>query len=339
MERSDFYQTHLNRVSRSFAFCIANLRSPMRAWVGLTYLLCRVLDTVEDAPWKSSEQQIRQFQQFDQFLMTKPTAQQVKEWARCFPSDIPDGEKMLLEDSHLLFMDIHDSPESIREIVAGMVKKMSQGMRRFSERRGLHQTNRLRLSSLDEVNEYCFFVAGVVGEALAQILAQVEPRFQVFKTRIRDAHHFGLFLQKVNILKDQNVDSAEGRDFVFDRTAVRSSMSLDAYGAFRFLNDIPLHQREFRQFCAWSFFLGLASLPLIESAFLRGSSGKLSREDAEEIFDQITLWIDDPNLVKQHYVESMKGAGLRIVSDSEYEMTIQNELFTRNLPVESLCGV
>ena len=49
MQTISFYQTHLDRVSRSFAFCIKKLESPLRQWVSLAYLLCRVLDTVEDS--------------------------------------------------------------------------------------------------------------------------------------------------------------------------------------------------------------------------------------------------------------------------------------------------
>ena len=53
MQTIGFYQTHLDRVSRSFAFCIKKLESPLRQWVSLAYLLCRVLDTVEDSIWES----------------------------------------------------------------------------------------------------------------------------------------------------------------------------------------------------------------------------------------------------------------------------------------------
>ncbi len=50
LKEAEFYQTHLDRVSRSFAFCIRQLPDPLRGWVGLSYLLCRILDTIEDSP-------------------------------------------------------------------------------------------------------------------------------------------------------------------------------------------------------------------------------------------------------------------------------------------------
>ena len=62
------YQNHLNRVSRSFAFCIERLEGDFREWVGLSYLLCRILDTVEDAPWPSRQDREQAFARFEDFL-------------------------------------------------------------------------------------------------------------------------------------------------------------------------------------------------------------------------------------------------------------------------------
>ena len=64
MNNVDFYQNHLNKVSRSFAFCIPRLEGNLREWIGLSYLLCRLLDTVEDALWTSHEEQLRSFEMF-----------------------------------------------------------------------------------------------------------------------------------------------------------------------------------------------------------------------------------------------------------------------------------
>src|SRR5204862_458636 len=49
MRSPEFYQGHLDAVSRSFALCIPQLAAPFRQHVALSYLLLRVLDTVEDA--------------------------------------------------------------------------------------------------------------------------------------------------------------------------------------------------------------------------------------------------------------------------------------------------
>ena len=51
MRSGEFYQRHLDGVSRSFALCIPQLDQPFQERVALSYLLLRVLDTVEDAPF------------------------------------------------------------------------------------------------------------------------------------------------------------------------------------------------------------------------------------------------------------------------------------------------
>jgi hypothetical protein len=308
--------------------------------VGLSYLLCRVLDTVEDAQWLRSHDQLAQFDDFNSFLKTMPNSSAVAQWASRFPSGLPEGEQSLLQDTHELFEDLHQAPDSVRGVISSMVTKMSFGMRHFALQRQLvHNDGRLRLKSLAEVNQYCYFVAGVVGEALAQLVAQIEPQFQLAKGRLIDAHHFGLFLQKVNILKDQNVDATEGRDFLFDRREVLNSMSVDVFGAARFLHSIPLRQREFRLFCGWSLFLGLASIPFIESQFAVGLVGKLSREEAEEIFSEVQRVIDDPDQVEQLFQQLLKVASLKSISEADYERLSFRYEVTHSLPVEPVFGV
>ncbi|MCB0406977.1 MAG: squalene/phytoene synthase family protein [Bdellovibrionales bacterium] len=313
----DFYQTHLNRVSRSFAFCISHLKTPLKAWVGLTYLICRILDTVEDAPWQKTTDQMKQFEEFDQFLKSLPNKEILQNWRDQFPLEIPDGEKQLIEDSHIIFADLHRSPESIKGIISNMVLSMSRGMKHFSDKKR-NEKGHLKLVNLREVNQYCFFVAGVVGEALARLVAQIEPQLKVAKNLLLDAHHFGLFLQKVNLLKDQLDDYQEGREFIFDREQIYQSMNYNAYGAFRFLSSVPEKQREFRLFCAWSLFLGLASLPWLEILNKHETTGKLPRKEAETIFSSVEKIIDDSSQLEVMFLSLMQAAHLKVISEEEY---------------------
>ena len=41
---------HLQQVSRTFALTIPVLPMPLADWVGNAYLLCRIVDTIEDDP-------------------------------------------------------------------------------------------------------------------------------------------------------------------------------------------------------------------------------------------------------------------------------------------------
>src|SRR5690606_5400606 len=154
----------------------------------------RILDTVEDAPWKKPTYQLGSFYAFDKFLMSPKSLHEVIAWGEAFPPDIPEGEKALLLDSRRIFEDLHQSPAPIRTTIQEMVISMSAGMQHFIGRK---QNGELRLAGLREVNQYCFFVAGIVGETLAKLVAAVDSRVKINRRLLRDAHSFGLFLQKV----------------------------------------------------------------------------------------------------------------------------------------------
>lgn len=300
MKRSQLYQKHLDRVSRSFAYCIARLDGSFKNWVGLSYLICRILDTVEDAPWKEKGKQQEKFKGFDRFLVNETSENEIEQWAQGFPDDIPAGEKKLLRDAATIFQDIHSAPQAVKAAIQQMVGSMSSGMQYFSE---LTKDKEVRLKSLAEVNQYCFFVAGVVGEMLANIFSAVDERAKLTKSNLVNAHHFGLFLQKVNLLKDQMVDETEGRFLIPSRPVVFESLKENSQGAIAYIKSLPQDQKGYRLFCAWSFFLGMASLPLIKDSYGKKAKPKFSRIKTIQLFHKIETVIDDDNELEKLYVQ------------------------------------
>jgi phytoene/squalene synthetase len=281
-DRSEFYQQHLDRVSRSFAFCIRQLPEPLRDWVSLSYLLCRTLDTIEDAKWNSDSEQIKAFHAFDAALKRIEDAGVLQ--TLTLPPDVPQSEEQLLKDSPVLFEDFHKLGGGVRETMGELIGIMSAGMQTFMGRR---EKGHLRLRTLNEVNQYCFFVAGVVGELLAKLVGKVEPRFKVNPLNLLRAHHFGLFLQKVNLLKDQVRDEKEGRHLIPSREQVESSSAENARWALEFLMDIPPEQLEFRRFCAWSLFLGLEALNAARRSVGEQKVIKVARRRTDELLEEV----------------------------------------------------
>jgi phytoene/squalene synthetase len=283
--RVRFHAPHLERVSRSFAFGISRLEPELRANVGLGYLVCRILDTVEDAQWVSGEEQRRTFTEFEKFVTQTATDRgAIEAWAARFPTTIADGERLLLNDAPEIFREFAALDEKTREAMLPPVLSMSRGMIHFTER--ARRTGALRLKDLADVNTYCFFVAGVVGELLTGLIDD-EKRPIGLDLAIR----FGLFLQKINVLKDQWTDESEGRFLVPDRPRVLESLARDADGAFRYLQAIPLARKDYRLFCAWALYLGLATIPLLREA--NGETVKLGRVQALALGAKIELAIDD----------------------------------------------
>src|SRR5437899_1648766 len=112
----EFQQNHLDQVSRSFAFCIRRLPEPLGRWVGLTYLICRILDTIEDSKWPSLTHQKQMFERFEAAILTASGPASLKGWEVEF-SGVTDGEFKLLRDAALITTDLHELPESIRNAI------------------------------------------------------------------------------------------------------------------------------------------------------------------------------------------------------------------------------
>ncbi len=284
LKEAEFYQTHLDRVSRSFAFCIRQLPDPLRGWVALSYLLCRILDTVEDSPWVSKEDQKKAFHLFDRALQSAKASTALNDWAQIFSRDINSHERALLIDAEVILQDLHRLPPPVRDLIVELVQSMSLGMQYFAD---ANPPGTLRLKSLSEVNQYCFFVAGLVGELLAKLLAKVDPLFPINQVTVLRAHHFGLFLQKVNLLKDQVTDENVGRHLLPSRAEVEKSAETNASEAFEFLLQLPMEHIEFRRFCAWSLFLGLESVSAARQSLGARKVLKVSRDKTTEIIGAV----------------------------------------------------
>jgi phytoene/squalene synthetase len=250
-----YYQHWLERVSRSFALCIPQLAPPLRDQVALAYLLFRVLDTVEDAPFVDRDTQQEQFERLRAFLRTPPTHDEALRFTAAFPAGLTEGEHALLGETLDLLHEGHALPVPARGAVFRSLDRMALGMAAYSRR-----PTPLRLIDVDDVARYCCFVAGVVGEMLTQLWALDR---NAPGPRMPFAYHFGLFLQKVNILKDQEEDEAAGRFLVPDRPGLLASVASNAQGALQYLHAIPCGD-PYRIFCAWSLMLGAATIAQLD---------------------------------------------------------------------------
>jgi phytoene/squalene synthetase len=306
-QRAEFYQNHLDRVSRSFAFCIARLPSPLREQVGLSYLICRILDTVEDADWPNKSLQAEQFIKFDELLVSKFTDEDFGQWRAKFPTDLPEGERLLLDDASIILRDFQNLPELARNAIEEPVLSMSRGMHHFALSKN---HNQLRLKNLREVNQYCFFVAGVVGEILTRLVANTIGKAQIDRRELVDAFHFGLFLQKINILKDQRSDEEHGRFLVPSRNEVVASLREHAARAIEYVTSIPKSHIGFRLFCSWSLFLGLASLPWIQQGWEQKDLSKIPRDQTQALLKEVESIVGDDVRLKNmfEFLVSVSGA-------------------------------
>lgn len=288
MRSGDFYQHHLDAVSRSFALCIPQLAPPFREQVALSYLLLRVLDTVEDAPFADKHLQQRQFDAFRGFLRKPPRRSQTEAFRAAFPVGLTDAERELLSATEALFEDAHELPSLAREAIFSGVDRMAQGMAAYALR-----PSPLRLVDLEDVTRYCCLVAGLVGEMLTTLWALgggVPPSMFA-------AYRFGLFLQKVNILKDQHEDEEAGRFLVPDRRDILASLKADAEGGLEYLTSLPADERGYRIFCAWSLMLGASALALLDAP------RQSHRIQTLQLLDRIARDVHDDDALRAMFAE------------------------------------
>lgn len=288
-----FYSDHLERVSRSFSFCIAQLRSPQREWIALSYLLFRIADTIEDSTWPSQKEQFKQFESFELALHSKSQANTLTGWPDCFPSKIPSSEKLLLEDAKTLLDNLYALPVKQRQQIQKNVCQMMAGMRYFLKNHS--KQGELVLSNFCQLNQYCFFVAGLVGELLTVFFTEGLTALDVNDELLLDGFHFGLFLQKINILKDQASDETIGRKFVSSRDKLRQSINMHAKHAIEYIKRLPTNEgKTFRLFCAWSLFIGLASLKWIDKSYQSGKTYKIPYSETMSLVIKLKYIISDP---------------------------------------------
>lgn len=266
IQKWSFYTHHLQQVSRSFSFCIAQLVNPPRDLIALAYLLFRVVDTIEDSPWDSQAHQFENFDFFEQCLTADVSAVSLANWHHGFDPSIPKAELSLLKDMDKLIHELHALQPKQKEILTTKLSQMIAGMKFFLANH--YDQTGLVLTAEHQVNQYCFFVAGLVGELLTEFFADGLDDFKIDDELLINAFHFGLFLQKINILKDQAKDEKLGRKLIPNRAALRSSVELHAIGALSYITKIPTQSGiTIRLFCGWSLFIGLASLRWIDKSY------------------------------------------------------------------------
>jgi farnesyl-diphosphate farnesyltransferase len=192
-------------VSRTFALTIDLLEEPVASWVCTGYLLCRVADTVEDDPAIPPGVRADLLDEYDAVL--DPDADvdaaaflaSVDDARSLADADDADWAVVARTDRVLRAFESFDPAvqAAIRPVVREMTGGMAGFLRRYADRGGL------RLRTVDELESYCWYVAGTVGTLVTNLLdvygAGSDPAPE-------DARAFALLLQLVNVAKDVRAD-------------------------------------------------------------------------------------------------------------------------------------
>ncbi len=276
----------LIRTSRTFALSIPFLPADLRDQIGIAYLLFRIADTVEDGLLVDPLTKRRLFDELIEALQTGEAAKFCESAAQSPPHDDPDCRDLI---RHLPLLLDALSPDPVAdEMIRSRVIESCRGMQRFVM---AGEIGNVRLKSLSELNDYCYVVAGIVGEMLTELFLHHQPELvRVRAELVRLAPSFGEGLQLVNILKDSESDSLGGRKFVPDgvpRTMLfqRARRDLEEAAEYvRLLENSGAAVGVIR-FTQLPVLLAKAALNRVEQF---GPGSKISREDVAGIVASVT---------------------------------------------------
>ena len=218
----------LPKVSRTFTLSIERLPESLSDAVRVAYLLCRIVDSIEDEAHMKPADRRELYNMFDEIVGTDTVAPDNFE-AACKGLGLGEGsdDAPLCAGSGAVFRTFRRLSEAQRNAVRPHVLEMSAGMRAFTSRADYE--GKLRLEDMEALERYCYYVAGTVGHLLTALFEQTVPDLDdEIRTYVRArAVSFGLGLQMVNIVKDVTTDFLRGDCFLPLRLATEAGISMD----------------------------------------------------------------------------------------------------------------
>lgn len=281
--------------SRTFALAIPLLPEPTRREVTLSYLLFRIADTFEDAAAWPREQRIEALERFAQ-LLEQPdaaaTAELARRWAQEVPCEQPAYRELLAETPAVLSSFFALAPRAV-ELIRDHTVRTAHGMAGFVAR--VSEDGELWLTDLPDLRDYCYVVAGIVGELLTELFLLGHPVLEPAAAELRSrSRAFGEGLQLVNILKDSASDATQGRRYLpegVDRAEVLALARRDLGEASEYVLTLQRAgaPRGVVAFNALPVHLAYATLDRVETA---GPGAKLSRPEVFAIVQRLHRALD-----------------------------------------------
>ena len=204
----------LEKTSRTFALSIPVLPEPTRREVMIAYLLFRIADTFEDASHWTPGNRIAALADFNALLQdySRPKAEALaRDWTARRVAHHAGYQALMAETPFVLDAFFALSPGAVAPI-REHVRRSADGMASIVART---RDGALTLHSVRELQDYCYLVAGIVGEMLTELFLLDRPGLAPIAGYLRErAATFGEALQLVNILKDAAGDAKEGRRYL-----------------------------------------------------------------------------------------------------------------------------
>ena len=322
----------LQHVSRTFALTIPQLPEPLCRVVANAYLLCRIADTIEDDKSLSTELK-REYA--ERFVKVVNGLEDAKSFSiALFPLLSPtatESEHDLIANTEPVIRITHSFNQRQRAALERCVSIMADGMVRYQDAETLDG-----VKDLNDMGQYCYYVAGVVGEMLTELFCDYSPEIDAHRDELMSLGvSFGQGLQMTNILKDiwedhergacwlpQDIFHKHGVDIRHKVPGKNEDGFSDAliellgvahahvYNALRYTLIIPAKEKGLRRFCLWALGMAVLTLEKIRQSpdFTEGHQVKISRRSVKVTIFLTSLFVGNDAIL--NYLFKLSGRRL-----------------------------
>jgi len=291
----------LPHVSRTFALTIPELPAALRTAVTNAYLLCRIADTIEDEPALSPAATLAFLERFTAVVAGRGEPKLLAGELEPLLSDrtLPTERELVSHMARVIRVTSRLG-EAQRAAIHRCVGLMCYGMPRFQSTASLRG-----LARSSDLDDYCYYVAGVVGELLTDLFCDYSPDIARQRQVLQGlATSFAQGLQMTNILKDVWEDRSRGACWLPQEVFTRYGVDLARLSsephdvrfaagmreligvthahlrnALDYTLAIPAQEGGIRRFCLWAIGLAVLTLRKIEQnpRFTAGTQVKITR--------------------------------------------------------------
>ena len=331
------YQANiLPGVSRTFALTIPVLPGDLAEVVTNAYLLCRLADTIEDDIALDDRQKTEYHRRFVRIVEgLEPAEPFAAELAPLLSDRTLDDERNLVRNAAKVIRVTHGFADAEREALTRCVKIMCRGMPQFQRNKSASG-----LAALRDLDEYCYYVAGVVGEMLTELFILHCPELSAKRERMMQlAVSFGQGLQMTNILKDiwddlqgdtcwlpraiferhgfdlrSLASSHESAEFAAGLDELVGIAHAHLRNALEYSCMIPKTESGIRKFCLWAIGLAVLTLRKIHRnpAFSSGVDVKVSRRTVKATVLTANLALRSNRALKLAFDRAATGLPLEV---------------------------
>lgn len=330
MDDWEFCHHSLVQVSRTFSKPIDVLPGDLRRGVTCGYLLCRLADTIEDNADLPTELRDRLYGSFIS-VMEDGTAPE--SFVAIYAAVDSQTDEDVLARNLAKVMRVYSAlPAAMQQAITPWVTEMTRGMQIYSHR-PVGSDGYTALTTIADLERYCYFVAGTVGHMLTDLFVAGIDQLSPYRQRQlrQNAEGFGLGLQLVNILKDITDDRQRRWSFIPRAVVATQGLTIltltepehrerahtalapvfdRAYAhldeAFEYCLALPADQREIRLFCLLPLWMAVKSLHHArgnDDQLIEANPVKISRAMVGELINQCVRHCQDDDALRKAYAE------------------------------------